>query len=203
MRHLQRRRLRAAAFFVSRHVGLAEPGHFLAGNASCSPSGSRRRFSRKVFRSTRGPPRAGSRRGSRRCQSRVAARRAARRRVAQKSAASLGRRQDLQFFSVARRSAARQRIRRALFGLGARNDLVRMLHAGVRHKARASPRPLFHLWHREHDRAQLAENQRRLEEIIASDRVAARRARSLRMSAAGALAPPLTSRTRRSASSSS
>jgi glycosyltransferase involved in cell wall biosynthesis len=51
---------------------------------------------------------------------------------------------------------------------------IRLLHAGVKHKSARFAAPLFHLWHAENDRSQLAENQRRLDEILASNRVAAR-----------------------------
>jgi hypothetical protein len=47
------------------------------------------------------------------------------------------------------------------------------LHAGVRHKSARFAAPVFHLWHRENDRSTLAENRVRLDEILASDRVAA------------------------------
>jgi len=51
--------------------------------------------------------------------------------------------------------------------------VIRLLHAGVRHKSARFAAPVFHLWHRENDRTQLAQNQQRLDEIIASDRIAA------------------------------
>jgi predicted glycosyltransferase involved in capsule biosynthesis len=54
------------------------------------------------------------------------------------------------------------------------SDLVlRLLHAGVRHKSARFAAPVFHLWHRENDRTLLPENQARLDELLASDRIAA------------------------------
>lgn len=51
------------------------------------------------------------------------------------------------------------------------SDLVlRLLHAGVTHKSARFAAPVFHLWHRENDRSRLAENQRLLDELIASGR---------------------------------
>ena len=59
------------------------------------------------------------------------------------------------------------------WGLEDSDVVIRLLRAGVRHKSARFAAPLFHLWHREHDRSGLPENQRRLDEILASDRVAA------------------------------
>lgn len=61
------------------------------------------------------------------------------------------------------------------WGLEDSDVVIRLLRAGVRHKSARFAAPLFHLWHREHDRSGLPENQRRLEEVLASDRVAAAR----------------------------
>ena len=61
------------------------------------------------------------------------------------------------------------------WGLEDSDVVIRLLRAGVRHKSARFAAPLFHLWHREHDRSGLPENQRRLDEILASDRVAAAR----------------------------
>jgi glycosyltransferase involved in cell wall biosynthesis len=63
--------------------------------------------------------------------------------------------------------------RYAGWGLEDSDLVVRLLHAGVRHKSARFAAPVFHLWHRENDRSQLADNRSRLEEILASDRVAA------------------------------
>ena len=57
------------------------------------------------------------------------------------------------------------------WGLEDSDLVIRLLHAGVRHKSARFAAPVFHLWHRENDRGQLAENQRRLDDILASDRV--------------------------------
>lgn len=59
------------------------------------------------------------------------------------------------------------------WGLEDSDLVIRLLHAGVAHKSARFAAPVFHLWHRENDRARLVENQRRLDEILASDRVAA------------------------------
>lgn len=59
------------------------------------------------------------------------------------------------------------------WGLEDSDLVIRLLHAGVRHKSARFAAPVFHLWHRENDRSRLAENQGRLDEILASDRVSA------------------------------
>lgn len=59
------------------------------------------------------------------------------------------------------------------WGLEDSDLVIRLLHAGVRHKSVRFAAPVFHLWHPENDRTQLTENQARLAEILASDRVAA------------------------------
>jgi predicted glycosyltransferase involved in capsule biosynthesis len=63
--------------------------------------------------------------------------------------------------------------RYAGWGLEDSDLVIRLLHAGVRHKSARFAAPVFHLWHRENDRSALAENQARLDAILASDRVAA------------------------------
>jgi hypothetical protein len=59
------------------------------------------------------------------------------------------------------------------WGLEDSDLVIRLLHAGVRHKSARFAAPVFHLWHRENDRTMLADNQARLDEILASRRVAA------------------------------
>lgn len=59
------------------------------------------------------------------------------------------------------------------WGLEDSDLVIRLLHAGVRHKSARLGVPVFHLWHPEHDRSLLAGNRIRLDEILASDRVAA------------------------------
>jgi glycosyltransferase involved in cell wall biosynthesis len=59
------------------------------------------------------------------------------------------------------------------WGLEDSDLVIRLLHAGIRHKSARLAAPVFHLWHRENDRSGLAENQRRLAEILASNRVRA------------------------------
>jgi glycosyltransferase involved in cell wall biosynthesis len=63
--------------------------------------------------------------------------------------------------------------RYAGWGLEDSDLVLRLLHAGVRHKSARFAAPVFHLWHRENDRAALPENQKRLDDILASDRVVA------------------------------
>jgi glycosyltransferase involved in cell wall biosynthesis len=63
--------------------------------------------------------------------------------------------------------------RYAGWGLEDSDLVVRLLHGGVRHKSARFAAPVLHLWHRENDRSQLAENRSRLQEILASERVAA------------------------------
>jgi glycosyltransferase involved in cell wall biosynthesis len=60
------------------------------------------------------------------------------------------------------------------WGLEDSDLAIRLLHAGVRYKSARFATPVFHLWHRENDRGRLAENQKLLDEIIASNRIAAR-----------------------------
>ncbi|HKC45115.1 MAG TPA: galactosyltransferase-related protein, partial [Burkholderiales bacterium] len=59
------------------------------------------------------------------------------------------------------------------WGLEDSDLVIRLLHAGVRHKSARFAAPLFHLWHPENDRSRLADNQRRLDAVLASDRVTA------------------------------
>ena len=51
--------------------------------------------------------------------------------------------------------------------------MIRLLHAGVKHKSARFAAPVFHLWHRENDRSGLTGNRSRLDEILASERVVA------------------------------
>jgi glycosyltransferase involved in cell wall biosynthesis len=53
--------------------------------------------------------------------------------------------------------------------------IVRLLHAGVRRKDGVFATGVLHLWHPEADRGRLAENERKLSDIVADDRVRARR----------------------------
>jgi len=59
------------------------------------------------------------------------------------------------------------------WGLEDSDLVIRLLHAGVKHKSVRFAAPVFHLWHPEQDRSRLAENRRRLDEILASQRVEA------------------------------
>ena len=53
--------------------------------------------------------------------------------------------------------------------------IVRLLHAGVRRKDGVFATGVIHLWHAEADRTQLIENESKLDDVIAGDRVGARR----------------------------
>lgn len=59
------------------------------------------------------------------------------------------------------------------WGLEDSDLVIRLLRAGVKHKSARFAAPVFHLWHREFDRSGLADNQRRLESALRSDRVQA------------------------------
>lgn len=59
------------------------------------------------------------------------------------------------------------------WGLEDSDLVIRLMRAGIRHKSARFAAPVFHLWHREFDRSRLAENQRRLEEVIGSRRIEA------------------------------
>jgi glycosyltransferase involved in cell wall biosynthesis len=59
------------------------------------------------------------------------------------------------------------------WGLEDSDLVIRLLHAGVKHKSARFAAPLFHLWHPENDRSRLPENQRRLESLRRSTRITA------------------------------
>ena len=54
------------------------------------------------------------------------------------------------------------------WGLEDSDLVIRLLHAGVKHKSARLAAPVFHLWHREQNRRQLHENQKRLDELLQS-----------------------------------
>jgi len=56
------------------------------------------------------------------------------------------------------------------WGLEDSDLVIRLLHAGVLHKSARFAAPVFHLWHQEHDRSRLPENQKRLGELLHSTR---------------------------------
>ena len=60
------------------------------------------------------------------------------------------------------------------WGLEDSDLVIRLLHAGVKHKSARCATPLFHLWHAENDRSRLAENQRHLDALLASRDIHAR-----------------------------
>ena len=51
--------------------------------------------------------------------------------------------------------------------------LVRLIRAGVRRKDGRYATAVLHLWHPDFDRSRLPENERRLKDVIAGDRVRA------------------------------
>ena len=61
------------------------------------------------------------------------------------------------------------------WGLEDSDLVIRLLHAGIRHKNARFATPVLHLWHRENDRSLLPENRLRLDELLASSRIEARR----------------------------
>lgn len=59
------------------------------------------------------------------------------------------------------------------WGLEDSDLVIRLLHAGVKHKTARYAAPVFHLWHREQDRHALPQNQKRLAELLRSSTVRA------------------------------
>jgi glycosyltransferase involved in cell wall biosynthesis len=59
------------------------------------------------------------------------------------------------------------------WGLEDSDLAIRLLRSGVRHKSARFAAPVLHLWHGENDRGSLAENRRRLDEVLESDRIRA------------------------------
>ncbi len=59
------------------------------------------------------------------------------------------------------------------WGLEDSDLVIRLIHAGIKHKSARFATPLFHLWHRENDRSRLPENQQRLDALLASPRIEA------------------------------
>ena len=67
--------------------------------------------------------------------------------------------------------------------------IIRLLHAGIRRKEGLFCTGVIHLWHPEADRSQLSENERKLAEVAAGDRIRAKRGlSSLQGTRAGAIA---------------
>lgn len=60
------------------------------------------------------------------------------------------------------------------WGLEDSDLVIRLLHAGVKHKSARFATPLFHLWHAENDRSRLAGNRQRLDALLASREIRAR-----------------------------
>jgi len=56
------------------------------------------------------------------------------------------------------------------WGLEDSDLVIRLLHAGIKHKSARFAAPVFHLWHPDFDRGRLAENRRLLDAILASQR---------------------------------
>lgn len=60
------------------------------------------------------------------------------------------------------------------WGLEDSDLVIRLLRAGVKHKSARFSSPVFHLWHPDNDRSHLAENDRMLTALIASDSIRAK-----------------------------
>jgi glycosyltransferase involved in cell wall biosynthesis len=54
------------------------------------------------------------------------------------------------------------------WGLEDSDLVIRLLHAGVKHKTARFAAPVFHLWHQEQDRMSVPANQKRLEQLLRS-----------------------------------
>jgi glycosyltransferase involved in cell wall biosynthesis len=65
------------------------------------------------------------------------------------------------------------------WGLEDSDLVVRLLRAGVRRKDGRFATGVLHLWHAEADRSRLQENQRRLDEVLAGERIAAKQGLSM------------------------
>lgn len=59
------------------------------------------------------------------------------------------------------------------WGLEDSDLVIRLLHAGVKHKSARFAATVFHLWHSEQDRLRLADNQKRLDDLLSSSAVRA------------------------------
>jgi glycosyltransferase involved in cell wall biosynthesis len=59
------------------------------------------------------------------------------------------------------------------WGLEDSDLVIRLLHAGVKHKNARFAAPVFHLWHQEQDRRRLPKNQHRLDDLLQSTNVRA------------------------------
>lgn len=162
--------------FVSRHVALAEPGYFLAGNRILLSE----RFTREALREhvpihrwdARHWLAAWVRRDVNRALPLLSLPDGAFRKLAPRQWRGV---------KTCNLSAWRSDLMRVNgldesysgWGLEDSDLVIRLLRADVRHKTVRFAAPLFHLWHRENDRSRLAGNQRRLDEILASHRTEA------------------------------
>ncbi len=163
-------------FFVSRHLALAEPGYFLSGNRMLLSDPFTREVLAQRLLIHRWTPRQWLTAWFKRDVNRALP-------LVRLPDGPFRKRHATQWagvktcnFSAWRADLARVNgfdERYAGWGLEDSDIVIRLLHAGVRHKSARFAAPVFHLWHREYDRTRLAENQRRLDEIVASDRVAA------------------------------
>ena len=59
------------------------------------------------------------------------------------------------------------------WGLEDSDLVIRLLRAGIYNKSARFASPVFHLWHRENDRSQLAENQQRLQQALQATHIRA------------------------------
>jgi glycosyltransferase involved in cell wall biosynthesis len=60
------------------------------------------------------------------------------------------------------------------WGLEDTDLVIRLIHAGIRHKSARYAAPVYHLWHNETDKSGLDVNAQRLDELMASRRTTAR-----------------------------
>jgi glycosyltransferase involved in cell wall biosynthesis len=163
-------------FFVSRHLALAEHGYFLAGNRMLLSNAFTREVLTKRLPIHRWTPRQWLAAWLRRDVNRGLP-------LVRLPDGSFRKHHPMRWegvktcnFSAWRADLVRVNgfdERYSGWGLEDSDIVIRLLHAGVKHKNARFAAPVFHLWHRENDRTKLEENQRRLDEIIASSRVAA------------------------------
>ena len=167
----------ARRHFVAAHRRLAEPGWFVTGSRVLMSAeltarilGGRAGGGNLGARGVAAPARA------RRHQPVCGARGPAARRPAQDERAALARRARQQHGILAGRSRPRGWVRSRLQRLGPEDSdiFIRLIRAGIRRKDARHAGAVLHLWHREADRARLADNERQLDAVLQSGRITAR-----------------------------
>lgn len=164
------------AFFVSRHLDLAEPGYFLAANRMLLTEG----FTREVLERRIPIHRWRAPQWLSAWMKRDVNRALPLAHLPDWSfrTASPARWEGVKTCNLSAWRSDLQRVngfdeRYSGWGLEDSDLVIRLLHAGVKHKSARFAAPVFHLWHPENDRTRLPENRKKLDEIVASDRVAA------------------------------